>query len=88
MLVKEKKEILVLGEGPTNGLDNITITPKTNYSVNITNSRKKIYLSLRYNAANSFLHANNVNIHQFKANDSQTSHCDWGIFQKTLQRNF
>ena len=38
----------------TDGLDDTTITAEAKYSVNITNSIKKICLSLFYNAANSF----------------------------------
>ena len=47
-----KKDILVLGEGPTDGLHDTAITAETIYSVNI---RKKTYLSLHYNMVNSFL---------------------------------
>ena len=35
-----KKDILVLGEGPTDGLDDTTITTEAKYSINITRSRK------------------------------------------------
>ena len=44
----------------------------TKFSVTFTNSRKK-YLNLHYNKANSFLHANGVNIHELKAKDSRMS---------------
>ena len=64
-----KKDILVLGERPADGLDDTTIAANAKYSFNITKS-KKIFLSLRYNAANNFLYANGVKIHQFKAQDS------------------
>ena len=56
------KAILVLGEGPTNGLDDTTITAEAKNSVNIINSKKEICLSLHYNGANSFLYANGVQI--------------------------
>ena len=49
-----KKDILVLGKRPTDGLDDTRVTAEVKYSVNITNPRKKIILSLHYNAANSF----------------------------------
>ena len=64
-----KKDILVLGERPTDGLDDTTIAANAKYSFNITKP-KKICLSLRYNAANKFLYANGVKIHQFKAQGS------------------
>ena len=35
------KKILVLGEGPTQGLDHITITAEAKYSINFTQSGKR-----------------------------------------------
>ena len=49
-----KKDVLVLVEGPANGLDNTPVTAESKYSVNITKSRKMFCLSLHYNAVNSF----------------------------------
>ena len=46
MLLYRKKDILVLGDGLTNGLDDTVIKPEAKYYVNITNTRKKIRLSL------------------------------------------
>ena len=43
-----KKDILVLGEGTTDGLDITAATLKDKYSVNITTSRKKICLKNVY----------------------------------------
>ena len=68
-----KKYIIVLGEGPTQGLVHTTITAEVKYSVNITTSRKKFCLSLHYNGSNSFLYANVVKIYQIKAKDSKTN---------------
>ena len=39
-----RKDMLVLGEGPTNVLDDATMTAEGKYSVNITNFIKKICL--------------------------------------------
>ena len=50
-----KKDILVLGGGPTNGLDDTTITTEAKYFVKISMSRKKIYFTLHYNTVNSFV---------------------------------
>ena len=44
MLIIEKKDILVLGGGPAQGLDQTTITAKHKYSINVTRSRKKTLL--------------------------------------------
>ena len=60
------KDTLLLGEDPTDELDDATITAEIKYSINITKSRKKSCLSLHYKASNSFLYANGVKIYQFK----------------------
>ena len=48
------KCILVLGKGPTQSLDNATITAETKYPINFTVSGQKFVLSLRYSESNSF----------------------------------
>ena len=50
-----KKDILDLGEGSTDGIDNAAITTEAKYSVNNTKSKKKICLSLHCTESNSFL---------------------------------
>ena len=65
------KDVLVLGEGPTGGLADNTVTAKARYSVNTTKFRKKTCLSLHCNATNSFLYDNGVKIQQFQAKDSE-----------------
>ena len=52
-----KKDILVLGKGPTQGWEH-TLTAEKMYSVNFTVTRKVFCLSLRYNGANSYLYVN------------------------------
>ena len=42
----KKKDILILGEGSTQGLDGTTLTAEKNYSINFTKSRKKFCCSL------------------------------------------
>ena len=66
-----KKEILILGEGLTDQLDDTAINLEAKYSVNITKSIKKICLTLHYNTANSFLYAYGVKVYQFKLKDSK-----------------
>ena len=66
-----QKDVIILGEGSTDKLDDTTKTTEAEYSVNITKSEKKIYLSLRYNEVNSFLFSNDVKVYQFKAKDSE-----------------
>ena len=50
----KKKEILVLGKGPTEGLE-YTLTAEKMYSINFTVTIRKFCFSLHYNGANSYL---------------------------------
>ena len=65
----KKKDILVLGKGPTQGLEH-TLTAEKMYSINFTEKNKKFCLSLHYNGANSYLFVNGTKIYKFKAKDS------------------
>ena len=49
----KKKNILVLGKGPTQGLVH-TLTAEKMYSINFTATKKKFCSSLHYNGANSY----------------------------------
>ena len=66
----KKKDILVLGKGPTQGLEH-TLTAEKMYSINFTVTKKKFCLSLHYNGANSYLFVNGTEIYKFKAKDSE-----------------
>ena len=50
ILIIRKKNILVLGIGPTQGLEH-TITAEEMYSINFTVTNKNFCLSLHYNGA-------------------------------------
>ena len=67
----KKKYILILGEGPTQGLDGTTLTAEKKYSINFNENNKKFCLSLHYNGANSNLFVNGTEIIEFKAKDSE-----------------
>ena len=47
-----KKDVLVFGEDPTQGLDNTKITAEAKYLVDFTDSGKRFVLSLYYNRSN------------------------------------
>ena len=64
-----KKDILILDEGPTQGLDSNYADCRKN--IQSTLLKIIIFLSLHYNAANSYLFINDTKIHKFKANDSE-----------------
>ena len=49
------KNILVLGKGLIQSLDNATITVEAKYPINFTESGKRFVLSLYSNGSNSFL---------------------------------
>ena len=66
----KKKDILILGKGPSQGLVH-TLTAEKMYSINFTVTRKKFCLSLHYNGANSYLFVNGTEIYKFKAKDSE-----------------
>ena len=71
MLIKKKKDILILDEGRTQRLDDTTLTAEKKYSINFYNfTRNKFCLSLHYNGANSYLFVNGTEVHKFKAEDS------------------
>ena len=65
-----KKDTLVLGKGPTQGLEH-TLTTEKIYSINFTVTKKKFCLSLHYNGANSYLFVNGTVIYKFKAKNSE-----------------
>ena len=66
----KKKDILVLGRGPTQGLESTLTTEKMN-SINFTVIKKKFCLSSHYDGANSYLFVNDTEIYKFKAKDSE-----------------
>ena len=66
----KKKDILILGKGPTQGLEQ-ALTAEKIYSINVTVTKKKLYLSLHYDGANSYLLVNGTEIHRFNAKDSK-----------------
>ena len=73
-----KKDILLLGFGPTQRLDDTALAAEAQYFINFSRSNKNFCLSLYYNGSNSFLFANATKIYQFKAKDSEIKkypHC-------------
>ena len=55
------KDILILGEGPTQRLDDTTLIAEVNFT------QSGFVLSLHYNGSNSFLFVNATKLYQFKA---------------------
>ena len=69
ILIIRKKYDLFLGEGPTQRLDNTTITAKAVYSINVTKLKNRTCWSLNYNETNWFLYTNGIKTNPFKAKD-------------------
>ena len=53
ILIKAK-DILFLGEGPTQGINNTTIAAETKHPINFTELGKRFVLSQNYNGINNF----------------------------------
>ena len=65
-----KKDILILGNGPKQGLEHTPSAEKL-YSINFTKELTKLSLSLHYNGANSYLFDNGTEIIKSKAKNSE-----------------
>ena len=67
----KKKDVLILGRGPTQEFYGTTLTAEKLYSINFTENNKKFCLSLHYNGSNSYLFVNGIEINKFKAKYSE-----------------
>ena len=67
----KKKDVIILGKVPTQGLDYTTLTAEAQYSVNFSRLNRKFCLSLQYTESNSFFFVNATKIYKFKAKDSE-----------------
>ena len=65
-----KKDILVLGKGPRQGLEH-TLNAEKMYVIQFNFIKKKFCLSLDYNGASSCLFLNDTETYKFKAKDSE-----------------
>ena len=81
-----KKDILILGKGPKQGLEHMLSVEKM-CSINFTELDKTFCLRLHYNGSNSYLFVNGTEIHKFKANVSEIVATTLRLetFQKTSQ---
>ena len=82
----KEKDISILGQGPTQGLDDSALTAEVQYSINFPRSNRKFCLSLHYNGRNSFLFANATKIYQLKAKHSEIKTPP--VFRKYFRRFF
>ena len=82
----ENKDILILGEGTTQGLDDTTLSVEAKYPIEFTKPNKKFVLNLHYNGSNSFLLVNATIISQFKAKDSELK--DYALCLSYISKDF
>ena len=75
----KRKDILILGEGPTQGLGDTTLTAEANFPVSFTQSGKR-FVWLHFNGSNSFLFVNATKVNQFKAKSSEIQ--DYALFSE------
>ena len=80
------KDILILGEGPTQGLDDTTLTAEAKYPINFVQSGKRFVLSLHYNGSNSFLFVNATKVYQLKAKSSEIK--DYALCFGNISKDF
>ena len=84
--IDKGKDILILGKGPTQGLDNITLTAEAKYPINFTQPNKRFVFSLHYNGSNSFLFVNAKKIYEFKAKNSEIK--DYALCLGNISKDF
>ena len=65
-----KKDILILGKGPSQELEH-KLSAEKMYLINVIKKNTKFCLSLHFNGANSYLFVNGTEIIKFKAKDSE-----------------
>ena len=82
----KNKDISILREGPSQGLDDTTLTAEAIYPINFTQPNKRFALSLHCNGSNSFLFVNATKIYQFKAKNSEIK--DYVLCLGNISRDF
>ena len=84
----KKKDILILGLGPTQGLVDTTLTAEAQYLINFSKPSRKFCLRLHW--TKNFLFLNATKMCSFKAKDSEIKKnilCVLEIFQDFLSAN-
>ena len=59
-IINRKKDILILVKGPTQGLDDYTMTEERKQALNFSEQQKYFCLSWHYKGANSYLFVNSI----------------------------
>ena len=64
------KDIIILGEGPTQGFDDTKLTAENKYLINFSVTRKKFCLSLHYDGARRYLFVNGTEVTKEKDSEN------------------
>ena len=83
----EKRYILILDIGPTQGLDDTTLTAEAKCSIKFSRSNQNFCIIPHDNGSDSFLFVNATKIYQFKARDSEIKKISL-VFRKFFRRFF
>ena len=78
----KNKDILILGEGATEGLNDTTLTREAKYPISFTQPKKRFVLSLHYNQNNFNL----LMLYEFKAKDFEIK--DYTLCLGNISKNF
>ena len=68
-----KNNFLVLGEGPTDDINDSIGAAEKKFSINFSKAKTKLCLSLHYNRDNSYLFVNGKRLHKFKAGNKNAN---------------
>ena len=82
----KNKDILILGERATQGLDDTTTIEEAKYPINFTQPNKKFVLNLLYNGRNSFLFVHTTKMYQFKVKKSEIK--DYTLSLGNISKDF
>ena len=69
ILTIENNDFLILGEGPTYGINGSFGSQEKKVSINFSTANTKLCLRLHYNVDNSYLFVNEKEIFKFKADN-------------------
>ena len=69
-----KNNYIILGEGPTFGINGCFGLPEKAFSINFTKASTKFCLSLHFKAHNSYLFVNEKEIFKFKADNKNVKY--------------
>ena len=82
----KQNNILILGKGPIDGLDDTTLTAEKDSSIDLATHNKKYFLSLHDNIAHIYIFVNDFEIHQFKAKDYEITATPLCLFKSFFCR--